>query len=225
MIGLVEYIAANNIENSIFTDITEQTHMSDDWEILNGLIYCYASREQRADVAFSLLQEFGNLPTILTQNSQSLMRVKGVSADIANSLQLVRRAATLIAEKRILKKPALNNWQAIENYCRTVIGYEGRENLMAIYLDAEFCPIRSEQVSKGTVNHVATYPREIVARLLQLDAYSIILAKNIPTGRLNPDPSEVEATMKLKQICETIDIHFMDAVLVGKSGVRSMMKN
>ncbi len=225
MIDLVNYIAENKINNKIFTDITEQTHMSEDWEILNGLIYCYATHEDRTDVAFNLLEEFGNLPTILSQNKQYLMRVDGVTDDIATSLVLVRRAAMLMAEKRIMRKPALNNWQAIENYCRTMIGYNGRQNLIAIYLDEEFRPIRSEQISKGTVNKLAAYPREIIGRLLQLDAYSVILAKNIPTGRLQPKSCEVEMAKKLKGVCEALDVHFMDAVLVGKSGVRSLLKN
>lgn len=225
MINLIDYISKNKISSNMFDDIAEQTHMSEDWEILNGLIFCYNTNEDRTDIAFNLLQEFGNLPTILSQNKQSLMRVDDVTNDVATSLSYVRRAATLIAEKRILKKAALNNWQAIENYCRTVIGYSGRQNVMAIYLDAEFQPMRAEQISKGTVNQVSTYPREIIGRILELDAYSVILAKNIPTGRLEPKPCEVYLANKLKGVCESLDIHFMDAVLVGKSGARSMLKN
>lgn len=222
--NLVDYIKTNDIQENIFSDLTEQTHVYEDWDILIGLI-CYDKKDNVCiDVAYKLLQEYGSLPTILSQSALALQRIEGVTPEIAIKLELVKRAATLIAEKRILQKSALNNWQAIENYCRTMIGYNGRENLMAIYLDAEFRPIRAEQVSKGTVNKVAAYPRDIIARVLQLDAYSIIIAKNIPTGRLSAKPCEVEVATKLKDVCERIDVHFMDAVLVGKSGVRSMLK-
>lgn len=223
--NLVDYLAKNEINMPVFWDIAEQTHLSEDWEILVGLLEKYAPGNEHLDVAYALMEEFENLPTILSQDTSALMRVKGINHEIANGLLMIRRAAILIAEKRIRLKPALNNWQAIENYCRTAFGYSGRQNVMAIYLDAEFRPIRSEQISKGTVNQVAVYPREIIGRILQLDAYSIIIAKSIPTGRLQAKPCEVQAAKKLKAVCESIDVHFTDAVLVGKSGVRSMLRD
>lgn len=206
-------------------DLTEEKHLTDDWEILNGLLEGSDQEVASSEVALSLLHEFGNLPSVLSQSPQALQRVDNVTYEIANKLVLVRKAATLIAEKRILQKPALNNWQAIENYCRTVIGYHGRQNVMAIFLDEEFQPIRCEQISKGTVNNVSAYPREIITRLLELNAYSLIIAKNIPSGRLTPKDCEIAFADKLQSACELLDVYLMDAVLIGKGGARSLLRS
>lgn len=221
----VEFTTDNRTIDRLLKDITEEKHLMDDWEILTGLLQCHDNQEASSEIAISLLHEFGNLPSVLSQSIQALMRVESVSLEIANKLILVRRAATLIAEKRILKKPALNNWQAIENYCRTVIGYHGRQNVMGIFLDEEFQPIRCEQISKGTVNSVSAYPREIITRLLELDAYSLIIAKNVPSGRLTAKDCEIDFAERLKGACELLDVHLMDVVLVGKGGARSLLRN
>lgn len=209
----------------ILKDMTEEKHLMDDLSILSGLLEGYDDNINADEVALSLLHEFGNLPSVLSQSPDALRRVEDVTYKIANKMDLVRRAATLIAEKRILKKPAFNNWQAIENYCRTVIGYHGRQNVMAIFLDEEFQPMRCEQISKGTVNSVSAYPREIITRLLELDAYSLILAKNIPSGRLKPKECEIAFAERLQGACELLDVYLMDVVLVSKRGARSLLRN
>jgi DNA repair protein RadC len=221
----LDFLHHKKSQNDFLQDLTEEKHLTDDWEILTGLLECKDENFNAGEVAFSLLQEFGNLPSVLSQSPQALRRLDDVTDEIANKLLLVRRAATLIAEKRILKKPALNNWQAIENYCRTVIGYHGRQNVMAIFLDDEFQPMRCEQISKGTVNNVSAYPREIITRLLELDAYSLIIAKNIPSGRLTPKDCEIAFADKLQSACELLDVYLMDAVLVGKGGARSLLRS
>lgn len=225
MTKLIDYISDNALEDNAFSDPVESVHLSDDWEILADLLEQQSSVQDHHRLAFDLLKEFGNLPAIISQETENLMRVPGMKPEVARHILTVRRAAAMIAEKRIRLKPALNNWQAIENYCTTMIGYEGSQNVMAIYLDADFRPIRSEKVAKGTVNDVAAYPREIIKRMLQLDAYSVIFAKNIPSGRLEANPCEINVANKLKEICEAIDIHLTDAVLVGKCGVRSILRS
>lgn len=221
----LDFLQRNKKHNGLLQDLTEEKHLTDDWEILTGLLECNDENINAGEVALSLLNEFGNLPSVLSQSPQALRRLENVTYEIANKLLLVRRAATLIAEKRILKKPALNNWQAIENYCRTVIGYHGRQNVMAIFLDEEFQPMRCEQISKGTVNNVSAYPREIITRLLELDACSLIIAKNIPSGRLIPKDCEIAFSERLKGACELLDVYLMDVVLVGKSGARSLLRS
>lgn len=225
MMKMVEYISNNKFNVDRYNHLIDEIHLIEDWEILMGLVSPFSSEIESANVAYNLLQEFGSLPAILSQSSTAMLRITGVTHEMAENLVLVSKASALIAEKRILQKPALNNWQAIENYCRTVIGYHGRQNVMAIFLDEEFRPILCEQISKGTVNSVAAYPREIITRLLELDAFSLIIAKNIPSGRLNPKECEINFANRLKGACELLDVYLMDAVLVGKAGVRSLLRN
>jgi len=223
---LSEYISGidkEKLEN--FLELANHVHISEDWEVLVGLLDYREPTEETTEIAFNLLHEFGSLPAILSQPVQSMVRVEGVTPSIAQCLLMVNRAVRLVAEKRIFQKPALNNWQAIENYCRTVIGFRGQQNVVAIYLDEEFRPIRAEHLSKGTVDRVSAYPREVITRALQLDAYSVILAKNVPSGRLKPKPCETEFSLRLEEACNALEIHLTDFVLVGKSGVRSMLRN
>ncbi|MEM9330551.1 MAG: JAB domain-containing protein [Pseudomonadota bacterium] len=226
MTSLSEYIEYNNLRGLFdFSDLAEIVHLSEDWEILVGLLQGSTNQAEAADVAYKLLQEFGSLPAVLTQTTYTLNRIEGVTPEIAHAIMLIRRTIVLVAEKRILKKPALNNWQSIEAYCRVLIGFRSEQNIVAIYLDAEFRPIRAEHLMRGTVDQVEAYPRELITRALQLGASSVIVAKNVPTGRLNANPCEVQFAERLQKVCEALEIYLMDCVLVGKNGVKSLLKN
>ena len=225
MLLLSEYMDKHDQKpESCFLDKSEIVHLSEDWHVMVGIIQQHTSFEHARDVAYSLILEFGDLPSVIAQSYHALLRIDGVSPDIANSLLVINRAVTLVAEKRIQKRPALNNWNAIETYCRSMIGFKKQQNVLAIYIDEDFSPIRSEPISRGTVDRVDVYTREVISRALQLGAYGIILAKNVPSGRLTPTPCEVEFSERLQNACNILDINLADVILVGKTGVRSMLK-
>ena len=206
------------------TGRAEIVHATEDLEVLASILGNYLPEDEAADVAFELLSEFGNFPAVMSQPYEVLRVTPGVTPVVANSILNIDRAVKLVIEKRILKRPALNNWNSIEAFCRAFIGFRPQQNIMAIYLDDDYCPIRSEHLARGTVNRVVTYPREIVARSLRLGASSIIVAKNVPSGRMVPNASELILVEQLKQACSLLDIEVVDCVLVGKTGVGSMMR-
>lgn len=209
---------------SLFLDSGEVIHLSEDWEVMARIIQLHIDHEKAHDVAYQLLLEFGDLPSVIAQSYHSLLRIDGVTPGIANSLLMINRAVTLVAEKRVQSRPALNNWNAIETYCRSVIGFKKQQNFLAIYIDENFCPIRSDQLFRGTVDKLDVYPREVVSRALQLGANGIIVAKNVPSGRLTPTPCEIDLSERLQNACNVLDIDLADVILVGKTGARSMLK-
>ena len=209
---------------SHFLDSGEVLHLSEDWEVMAGIIQLHIDHEKAYDLAYQLVLEFGDLPSVIAQPYHSLLRIDGVTPGIANSLLMINRAVTLVAEKRVQSRPALNNWNAIETYCRSVIGFKKQQNVLAIYIDENFSPIRAEQLSKGTVDKVDVYPREVVSRALQLGANGIIVAKNVPSGRLTPTPCEVEMSDRIQKACSILDIDLADMILIGKTGARSILK-
>ena len=51
--------------------------------------------------------------------------------------------------------------------------------------------VKFDEDSRGTVDHVPVYPREVVKRALALNASAIILVHNHPSGDPTPSPADI----------------------------------
>ncbi len=80
-------------------------------------------------------------------------------------------------------------------------------------------------MAKGTVDHVPVYPREVVKRALELNASSLILVHNHPSGDPTPSNSDIIMTERIKDACDTLGIFIHDHVIIGKKEEYSFSAN
>jgi len=71
-----------------------------------------------------------------------------------------------------------------------------------------------EQVSKGTVDQTAVYPREVLALALTRKASGIILVHNHPGCDVKPSIQDVELTKRIKNAAREIDVRVLDHLVV-----------
>ena len=102
-------------------------------------------------------------------------------------LKLTEAVAHRMARAKVLKKPLLSSWDALLEYCQTVMAHRDLEHFRILFLDRKNVLIADEEQARGTVDHVPVYPREVVKRALELNASAIILVHNHPSG--DPTPS------------------------------------
>jgi len=68
---------------------------------------------------------------------------------------------------------------------------------------------------KGLIDSTVVHPREVVKEALRLNAASVILAHNHPSGSSNPTRQDIEITRILKNILLVIDVLVLDHIIVG----------
>ena len=73
----------------------------------------------------------------------------------------------------------------------------------------------------GTIDGASVYPREIVREALLLNAKSIIVAHNHPSGILEPSNADKRITRRIIEACNVLDINLLDHILVSKLGAMS----
>ncbi len=68
-------------------------------------------------------------------------------------------------------------------------------------------------VTKGTVNSVDIRPRETFRSAIMMNATSIILAHNHPSGNLDPSREDIAITKQLVEAGRVVDIRVLDHVI------------
>lgn len=71
------------------------------------------------------------------------------------------------------------------------------------------------EVSRGTLDSSLVHPREVFKRALLINAASIILLHNHPSGNPKPSPEDIRLTKRLKDAGELLGIQVLDHVIIG----------
>ena len=122
----------------------------------------------------------------------------------------------LTAEK-VKEGPLLKDWTNLMAYCQMIYANETIEKMYVLFLNQGLRLIHSEMHQKGTVDNIPVYPREILKRALDLNASSVVMMHNHPSGDAAPSKDDIEATKEVKRLLETVGVHFVDHLIIGKA--------
>jgi DNA repair protein RadC len=75
---------------------------------------------------------------------------------------------------------------------------------------------------RGTLNAVHVRPAEVFKEAIRMNAASIILAHNHPSGDPNPSPQDVSLTEEFVALGKTLDIALLDHIIIGEQNWLSM---
>jgi DNA repair protein RadC len=187
-----------------------------DYELLELLLCLAIPLKDMKPLAKILLDRFDNFAGVITADRHELTKIPGVKENIATILAIVTSAAKRMAEKKILQKPIISNWQSLVDYCRITLAYESIERFLILFLDRKNVLIRAEFQESGTVDQAPVYPREVAKRALELNASALIMVHNHPSGDPKPSQSDIAITKLVYKALSTIDISLHDHLIIGK---------
>ncbi|PRY03880.1 DNA repair protein RadC [Paraburkholderia sp. BL25I1N1] len=175
-------------------------------------------------VARELLDRFGSLRAMLDATYTDFDGLRGVGpAKKAQLLAIMEMARRSLVDK-LRSRSLLNSPEAVENYLRLRIGGRPLEVFVSLFLDARHRLIHCEESAHGTLTRMAVYPREIVRRALSLNAASLIVAHNHPSGAVQPSASDHRLTHTLRDALTLIDVQLVDHLVVGVDSVYSFAR-
>ena len=88
------------------------------------------------------------------------------------------------------------------------------EKLVTLYLDSQNGLI-CIQVQSGIVNQAVIYSREIIRHALLVNASTIILAHNHPSGLLEPSFSDHKTLGEIVTVAKLMEIAVRDNIIIG----------
>ena len=144
------------------------------------------------------------------------VKLKATTRNVVHQVALVRAASLETAKANVLRRPVLSSWTDLLAYCRANIAYEATEQFRVLFLNTKNALIADEKLSDGTVDHTPVYPREVLKRALALDAKSIILVHNHPSGDPTPSRADIQVTGDLVTAARAVGLSVHDHLVIGR---------
>jgi DNA repair protein RadC len=187
-----------------------------DYEMLELLLFRAIPRQDVKPLARRLLEVFGDFNRVISAPVARLTEVKGVGDAVVLELKLVEAAAQRLMRSRVMERHVLSGWDALVDYCHTVMAHRETEQFRVLYLDRKNALIADEEQASGTVDHVPVYPREVVKRALELNASALILVHNHPSGDPSPSDADIQMTARIEDAAQALGLTLHDHLIIGK---------
>ncbi len=192
-----------------------------DYELLELYLFNSIPRRDVKPLAKELIAIFGSFAEVIAAPVERLSEVKGVNEKTALDLKLIKAAATKLGQESVLGRPVLSSWNALLDYCRSAMQFEGKEQFRVLFLDRKNRLIADEVLGQGTVDRAPVYPREVIKRALELDSTAIILVHNHPSGDPTPSQSDITMTSQMVATAKAIGVAVHDHLIIGRDNIAS----
>jgi DNA repair protein RadC len=193
-----------------------------DSELLAVLI-SYGTPERNAiDLAKDvLLLGKNNLNELGRLSVKEIMSIRGIgkakAVTIAAALELGRRRHGLNG----LLKSVIRDSKDVALYLRSLL-QDYRHEVFGVLLLNQGNRINQFSIlSQGGITATIADPRLIFKKALEVDAVSLILCHNHPSGSLKPSKADQELTTRVREAGKYFDIKLLDHIIVSTEGYYS----
>ena len=172
------------------------------------------------DIAKDVLELSEDLNKMFELSAQSLMKIQGISKvkalQLLAGIELSKRSLRTNAYHKSIRGPQDGLlWFQME------YGTLKQEHFVCLYLDVTGKIITHCTLFKGPLNESSVHPRDIFKKAFEVNAYSVMVLHNHPSGDPSPSKTDERLTHNLFEISEIMGIAFFDHVIVGKNSYYS----
>lgn len=135
-------------------------------------------------------------------------KVKAI--EIITSLEIGRRKSL----QQALKKEKISSSKDAYNILQPIIGDLMIEEFWVIYLSRSNKILSKEKISQGGITGTMVDNRLIFKHAIELNAVSLIISHNHPSGNIQPSNSDIQITHEIKKAGNLLNITLMDHLIV-----------
>ena len=172
-------------------------------------------------IAIKLLSEFGTLGGVFSATIASLSRALG-NPNLAELILNARFAVEESLREHISRTAFDTRDVRIKSYLVAIMQGESEEHLHAIFLSRQRQYLRDERIASGTWDSLTIRLRPLLKRAIELNAASLVLFHNHPSGNPNPSHDDVQFTKQAIYFAQAVDVEIIDHLIVAGPAVFSM---
>ena len=186
-----------------------------DAELLAIFLRTGSQGEPVLRLAERLIKEFGSLYLLIQADYARLMQCKGMGHCKFTQLQAVSELARRFFSEQFLYEDVMSGPELLKSRLLDLFAGQEREVFIVLFLNNQNQIICHEEMSKGTLNRVEVHPREIIRFAIKMNASSIILAHNHPSGNPEPSAADRQVTERIQSACSIMGVKLLDHFVVG----------
>jgi len=186
-----------------------------DAELLAVFLQTGLPGESAVDRARQVLSRFGNLGSLLNADRKTFCDTPGLGPARYALLQAAQELCRRHVFCEIREADALTSPALVREYLALQLSGLQQEIFAGLFLDNRHRVLEYQQLSVGTIDSAAVYPREVVKRCLATNAAAVIFAHNHPSGVAEPSDTDVRLTRKLIDALALIDVRVLDHMIIG----------
>jgi DNA repair protein RadC len=196
-----------------------------DYEILELLLFFSNPRKDTKPLAKKLIQELGGLAQVLCGPLHKVEKIPGIGGTSLVLFRLVLELSRRLLRTEMRQEPLLNNIEVVVNYCRPTMAFLEIEQFRVLLLDKKNYLLKDYVQQTGTLDQTPLYSREVVKKILEYNAASLILVHNHPSGDPSPSKMDLVVTQQLQEHLNTIQVKLLDHLIIGALGYFSFREH
>ena len=168
------------------------------------------------------------LALVLDAPIAELMKVPGVGENAAVLLHLIPAVSRFYQESKEDKKrePLIfKSTVKYGNYLQQRFVGRRNETVFLLCMDAKCKVLCCANMGEGSVNSASVPIRRIVETALGVNATTVILAHNHPSGLALPSGDDIQATKQTATALELVGITLFDHIVVAEGDYVSMLES
>lgn len=186
----------------------------DELHVLELLLFYGIPQGDTNPLAHALLDRFGSLSQVLEAPVEELEKVSGVGEHVSTLLALTRDISRYYMVNRSGPCQILTTIAACGKYIVPYFVGRRDETVFLLCLDTKCKVICCKEVGCGTVNSASVSVRKIVETALAVNATSVVLSHNHPSGLAIPSDEDVLTTKRVAVALDAVGILLVDHIVV-----------
>lgn len=203
--------------------LTEGLDNFTDVQVLELLLFYCIPRRDTNELAHALLNRFHTLSQVLEARPEALMEVEGIGKNAAMFLSLIPAVGRFYAVDRAKQIKVLLSLKDCGDYMLPFFKGRTNETVFLLCLDAKCKVLCCQEISEGSVNCASVPVRRVVEAALAVNATTVVLAHNHPSGLALPSGEDVMTTRRLAAALDAVEIQLADHIVVADDDYVSMV--
>ncbi len=152
---------------------------------------------------------------------KNITKVEGIgditAMKILSGIELGRRLYGLNDKEKIVVRNSTEAYELLKD-----ISKKKQEYIISLFLNSRFELLDRRVICIGSLDGVSVLPRDIIIPALELNASSIIMAHNHPSGDATPSKEDIDITDRIRKSLELVGLNLLDHIVIGQDEWKSI---
>mgnify|MGYP000983024600 CR=1 FL=1 len=170
------------------------------------------------DVSKSVLLQMKRVVQKKTEiDIKDIVGVEGIglvtAMRILSGIELGRRLYEVDSGEKIFLKTSNDAYTLLRDISR-----RKQEHVVALFLNSRFELLARRTICIGSLDGVSVLPRDIIIPALEVNASSVVLAHNHPSGDPTPSSDDIVITKRISEGLSLVGLNLLDHIVIGEKG-------